>query len=188
MAGRRCSRCDICHLLGVECVVHIVDHSVIGAFAVFAFCAVAVMLGALPHHHHDGSQAVCFNPTHCFAHSDNHSDCCDHDHCSSEQDATGEHSSCHLKIDVAEVISQLSKQSLLPPVQLQTLVAEPFELLALIEYEVEYLDYLAGMQRVLNEIDKKIRPNTKAVISTHAGRNPLLIALRTDFTLHQAAQ
>ena len=27
-----------------------------------------------------------------------------------------------------------------------------------------------------------------AVISTHAGRNPLLIALRTDFTLHQAAQ
>jgi hypothetical protein len=109
--------------------------------AVFAFCAVALMLGALPHHHHDGSQAVCFNPTHCFTHSDNYSDCCDHDHCSSEQDATGEHSSCHLKIDVAEVISQLSKQSLLPPVQLQTLVAEPFEVLALIECKVEHLDY-----------------------------------------------
>ena len=27
-----------------------------------------------------------------------------------------------------------------------------------------------------------------AVISTHAGRKPLLIALRTDLTLHQAAQ
>lgn len=107
---------------------------------VFAFCAVAVMLAALPHHHHDGSEAVCFNPMHCFAHSDSHSDCCDHDHCTSEQDSTGEPSSCHLKIDVAEVISQLSKQSLLPPAQLQTFVVEPLELLALVECEVENLD------------------------------------------------
>ncbi|MBP3549564.1 MAG: hypothetical protein J6J56_05080 [Rikenellaceae bacterium] len=105
--------------------------------AVFALCAVAVMIAALPHHHHDGSEAVCFNPMHCFAHSDSHSDCCDHDHCSTEHNTSSEPSSCHLKIDVAEVISQLSKQSLLPPVQLQVLIAEPLEMLAMAEYGTE---------------------------------------------------
>lgn len=103
--------------------------------AVFALCAAAVMLAAMPHHHHDGSEAVCFNPTHCFTHSTDHSDCCDHDHCTGEHNPSGEPSSCHLKIDVAEVISQLSKQSLLPPVQLQMLVSEPLELLALVDCE-----------------------------------------------------
>lgn len=105
--------------------------------AVFALCAVAVMIAALPHHHHDGSEAVCFNPMHCFTHSDAHDHVCDHDHCTAEHDATGEHSSCHLKIDVAEVISNLSKQSLLPPVQLQTIIVEPLELLAEARCEAE---------------------------------------------------
>lgn len=102
--------------------------------AVFVICAAAVMLSALPHHHHNGSEAVCFNLTHCFAHSDNHDSCCDHhDHCSSEQSSESEPASCHLKIDVAEISSQLSKQTLLPPVQLQTIVIEPLELLAAID-------------------------------------------------------
>jgi len=42
---------------------------------------------------------------------------------------------------VAEVISQLSKQSLLPPVQLQVLIAEPLEMLALAEYVDEEQGY-----------------------------------------------
>lgn len=108
---------------------------------VFALCAVALMLAALPHHHHNGSEAVCFNPTHCFTHSANHSDCCDHDHCSTENNSADEPSSCHLKIDVAEIISQLSKQSLLPPAQLQVLITETFEMVALVDTqtcEVEY--------------------------------------------------
>lgn len=104
--------------------------------AVFALCAAAFVLATLPHHHHDNSEAVCFNPMHCFAHSDDHSDCCDHhDHCSTPANSTDEHSSCHLKIDVAEVISQLSKQSLLPPVQLHALIIEPLETVAMIAQE-----------------------------------------------------
>ena len=114
--------------------------------AVFALCAAAVMLAALPHHHHDGDEVVCFNPTHCFAHTDSHSDCCDHDHCTADSDATGEPSSCHLKIDVAEVISQLSKQSLLPPVQLQAIVTEPLELLAMAEFEADEVVYQQSLQ------------------------------------------
>ena len=109
--------------------------------AVFALCAVAVMIAALPPHHHDGSEAVCFNPMHCFAHSDSHSECCDHAHCSTEHNTSSEPSSFHLKIDVAEVISQLSKQSLLPPVQLQVLIAEHLEMLAMAEYGTEEQDY-----------------------------------------------
>ena len=129
--------------------------------AVFALCAAAVMLAALPHHHHDGDEAVCFNPTHCFAHSDNHSDCCDHNHCSSDHDATGEPSSCHLKIDVAEVISQLSKQSLLPPAQLQAIIAEPLELLAMAESDVDDSDYRQALlpdpaQRIVRYIARAL--------------------------------
>lgn len=113
---------------------------------VFALCAVALMLGALPHHHHNGSEAVCFNPTHCFAHSANHSDCCDHDHCSTENNSADEPSSCHLKIDVAEIISQLSKQSLLPPVQLQVLIAEPLETIATADFKVGMVENRSDLE------------------------------------------
>lgn len=129
--------------------------------AVFALCAAAVMLAALPHHHHDGSEAVCFNPMHCFAHSEDNSDCYDHDHCSGEHNTSNEPSSCHLKIDVAEVISQLSKQSLLPPVQLQMFVGEPLDLLAQIEDVAGEMEYTPSLlpnpaQRIVRYIARAL--------------------------------
>lgn len=77
-----------------------------------AVCTVAVLLASLPHHHHNGSPAVCFNITHCWngnthdcgAHDPDGHSCTDHPHdCG---DNSSEPAGCHLKIDVAEILKQ----------------------------------------------------------------------------------
>lgn len=78
---------------------------------VFSLCIVVLGLSSLPHHHHDGSERVCFNLKHCFSAT---ADCSEaHEHCTDSDGS--EPSSCHLKIDVAEVLASLSKHLVLPP-------------------------------------------------------------------------
>lgn len=72
--------------------------------AVFALCMAAMLLCSLPHHHHGDSEAVCFDITHCF-HDER--GCCEHDRCPAH--SSDEPASCHLKIDVAELVSLNTK-------------------------------------------------------------------------------
>lgn len=122
---------------------------------VFSLCIVVLGLSSLPHHHHDGSESVCFNLKHCFSAT---ADCSEaHEHCTDSDGS--EPSSCHLKIDVAEVLASLSKHLVLPPAV--------FEVSDLLVVRDEMVDdpALTAADRAFSD-----KPNPGAVVITYIAR------------------
>lgn len=69
---------------------------------VLSLCIAMQIAACLPHHHHGGSEAVCFDVAHCF---DSCTAGCRSEH---EHDCDGD---CALKIDVAQFTSEDSYKS-----------------------------------------------------------------------------
>lgn len=119
---------------------------------VLVVCVTMQSLVVLPHHHHNGNPAACFNPMHCLAShqeegtvcSGGH--CCDHDH-DYDHDHDEEHdiASCNIKIDLPDSVRDRQATVCLPAVALLDAVASMADMISSEESRL-YLSTLACRQ------------------------------------------